>query len=128
MEYCVFKEGVNVRILHISKGEETSLHCHMKKDVLIILLKGRAKLIRTGTNPIDYMEDVELKPMFVRQIPKTIFHRTKAFEDSVILEIESLNDVHDLVRGEDKYKRNNEYEVKEIKSVDEFIDKLWNFA
>jgi len=119
-EFSVFKEGVSVRVLHINKGEETSLHCHMKKDVLIILLNGRAKLFRKGTLT-DYMEDVELKPMFVRQIPKTIFHKTEALEDSVVLEIESTGDVHDLVRGEDKYKRKQGYEVSEIKSVDDFI-------
>jgi mannose-6-phosphate isomerase-like protein (cupin superfamily) len=100
-EYSIFKDGISVRVLHINKGEETSLHCHMEKDVLIILLKGRAKLVRKGNNPIDYMEDVELKPMFVRQIPKTIFHRTEAIEDSVVLEIESNGNIHDLVRGED---------------------------
>jgi len=119
-EYSVFKDGISVRVLHINKGEETSLHCHMKKDVLIILLKGRAKLFRTGDH-IDYMEDVELKPMFVRQIPKTIFHRTSAIEDSIVLEVESTGNVHDLVRGEDKYHRKQGYEVKEIKSVDELI-------
>jgi len=119
--FC-FQRGISVRVLHINKGEETSLHCHMKKDVLIILLKGRAKLFRTGDHT-DYMEDVELKPMFVRQIPKTIFHRTKALEDSVIIEIESTGDVHDLIRGEDKYNRNSDYEVKEIISVDEVIEK-----
>lgn len=121
MEYSVFKDGISVRVLHINKGEETSLHCHMKKDVLIILLKGRAKLSRKGNNPTDYMEDVELKPMFVRQIPKTIFHKTEAIEDSVVLEIESTGDIHDLVRGEDKYNRKQGYEVPEIFSVDDLI-------
>ncbi len=122
-EYSVFKDGISVRILHIDKGEETSFHCHMKKDVLIILLKGRAKLFRSGSH-IDYMEDVELKPMFVRQIPKSIFHKTKAIEDSVIVEIESTGDVHDLIRGEDKYNRKQGYEVKEIISVDDILEEL----
>ena len=122
-EYSVFKDGVSVRMLHINKGEETSFHCHMKKDVLIILLNGRAKLSRGGDHT-DYMEDVELKPMFVRQIPKTIFHKTKAIEDSIVLEIESTGDVHDLIRGEDKYKRSQGYEVKEIISVDDILEEL----
>lgn len=117
-EYCIFKDGINVRVLHINKGEETSFHCHMKKDVLIILLKGRARMFRGGSQT-DYMEDVELKPMFVRQIPKTIFHKTMAIEDSVVLEIESTGDVHDLVRGEDKYNRSQGYEVKDIRAVDD---------
>jgi mannose-6-phosphate isomerase-like protein (cupin superfamily) len=119
-EYSIFKEGVSVRILHINKGEETSFHCHMKKDVLIILLKGRAKLFRSGTS-VDYLEDVELKPMYVRQIPKSIFHKTYAIEDSIVLEIESTGDIHDLIRGEDKYNRQQGYEVKEINSVDDFL-------
>ncbi len=122
MEYSVFKDGISVRVLHIKKGEETSLHCHMEKDVLIILLKGRAKLYRKGNNPTDYMEDVELKPMYVRQIPQTIFHKTEALEDSVVLEIESTGDVHDLLRGEDKYNRKQGYEVKEIVSVDDVLE------
>lgn len=120
MEYSVFKDGISIRILHINKGEETSFHCHMKKDVLIILLKGRAKLYRSGSHT-DYMEDVELKPMYVRQIPKTIFHKTEALEESTIVEIESTGDVHDLVRAKDKYNRKQGYEVKEIISVDDII-------
>ncbi len=122
-EYSVFKDGISVRILHINKGEETSFHCHMKKDVLIILLKGRAKLFRIGSHT-DYMEDVELKPMFVRQIPKSIFHKTKAIEESVIVEIESTGDVHDLIRGEDKYNRKQGYEVKEIIAIDDILEEL----
>lgn len=122
-EYTVFNKGVSVRVLHLKKGEETSFHCHMKKDVLIILLSGRAKMIRSGSI-MDYMEDVELKPMFVRQISKTIFHKTMALEDSVILEIESNNDIHDLIRGEDKYNRKQGYELEEIKSVDEEYEDL----
>jgi mannose-6-phosphate isomerase-like protein (cupin superfamily) len=124
-EYSVFKDGISLRMLHIKAGEETSLHCHMKKDVLIILLKGRARMIRTG-NSTDYMEDVELKPMFVRQIPKEIFHKTKAIEDAIVLEIESSGDVHDLVRAADKYGRKQGYEVKEIVSIDEQIDIIDN--
>ena len=120
-EYSVFKDGVSIRILHINKGEETSLHCHMKKDVLIILLKGRAKLLRTGT-PTDYMEDVEMQPMYVRQIPKTIFHKTIALEASVVIEIESSGDVHDLVRGADKYHRQQGYEVEAIIAVDDIVE------
>lgn len=123
LEYSVFKNGVSARILHINKGEETSFHCHMGKDVLIILLHGVAKLVRNG-HTIDYMEDVELKPMFVRQIPKTIFHKTVALEDSVLMEIESTDDVHDLVRAEDKYKRQQGYESKEITSIDEVLEQL----
>ena len=122
-EYSVFKNGISIRILHINKGEETSFHCHMKKDVLIILIKGRAKLFRGGSQT-DYMEDVELKPMYVRQIPKTIFHKTAAIEDSVVLEIESTGDVHDLVRAEDKYNRKQGYEVKDIISVDDILEEL----
>ena len=122
-EYSVFKDGISVRILHINKGEETSLHCHMKKDVLIILLKGRARLVRGGDHT-DYMEDVELKPMYVRQIPKTIFHKTLAIEDSVIVEIESTGNVHDLIRGEDKYNRKQGYEVKDIVSVDDVLEEI----
>ena len=119
-EYCVFKDEISVRVLHINKGEETSFHCHVKKDVLMILLKGRARLIRQGSYT-DYLEDLELMPMFVKQIPKAIFHKTRAIEDSVVIEIESTGDVHDLLRSEDKYHRGQGYEVKEIKSVDELI-------
>lgn len=122
-EYSVFKDGISIRILHINKGEETSFHCHMKKDVLIILMKGRARLFRSGEQT-DYMEDVELQPMYVRQIPKTIFHKTEALEDSIVLEIESNGDVHDLIRGKDKYNRNQGYEVKEIISVDDILEEL----
>ena len=47
-EFSVFKKGVSVHILHIDKGEETSFHCHMHKDVLMVLLHGRARMQRSG--------------------------------------------------------------------------------
>jgi len=122
-EYTIFKNGVSVRVLHINKGEETSFHCHMNKDVLMILLSGRARMERSGSM-VDYLEDVELKPMFVRQIPKSIFHKTIALEDSVVIEIESTDNIHDLVRGTDKYSRQQGYEVKEIVCLDEVLGKL----
>ena len=120
-EYTVFKKGTSVRVLHINKGEETSYHAHMKKDVLMILLSGRARMIRGGSQT-DYLEDLELIPMHVKQIPKTIFHKTQAIEDSVVIEIESEDNIHDLVRGEDKYKRGQGYEVEEIKCVEDYIE------
>lgn len=123
MEATMFKDGISVRILHIKKGEETSFHCHMKKDVLMVLLRGRARMCRSGSH-IDYLEDVELKPMFIRQIPKTIFHKTVAIEDCVVMEMESNGDIHDLVRGEDKYGRSQGYEVKDIVSVFEQLEKM----
>lgn len=122
-EFSVFKKGVSVHILHIDKGEETSFHCHMHKDVLMVLLHGRARMQRSGEIK-DYLEDVELQPMYIRQIAKGIFHKTIAIEDAVVMEIESGDDVHDLVRGEDKYKRGQGYEAKEIISVDEIVKNL----
>jgi mannose-6-phosphate isomerase-like protein (cupin superfamily) len=122
-EYTVFKDGISVRILHIKKGEETSFHCHMNKDVLMILLKGRARMHRSGS-VTDYLEDVELKPMYVRQIAKSIFHKTVAIEDSVVIEIESTDDIHDLVRGKDKYGRPQGYEVKNIITVNDIVEGL----
>lgn len=122
-EYTIFKNGISVRLLHINKGEETSFHCHMEKDVLMILLSGRAKMERSGVHT-DYLEDVELKPMFVRQIPKSIFHKTIAIENAVVMEIESNNNIHDLLRAKDKYNRTQGYEVSEIFSVDDVIKEL----
>jgi mannose-6-phosphate isomerase-like protein (cupin superfamily) len=122
-EFSVFKRGVSVHILHINKGEETSFHCHMHKDVLMVLLSGRARMNRSGSVN-DYLEDVELQPMYIRQIAKGIFHKTIAIEDAVIMEIESGDDVHDLIRGEDKYKRPQGYEVKDIVAVDDIVRSL----
>jgi len=116
-EYSVFKDKISVRVLHIKKGEETSYHCHMKKNVIMFLLKGKARLHRSD----DYLEDIELKPFYARQIPKSTFHKTHAITDCVVLEIEDKNDIHDLIRGEDKYKRGQGYEVEDIISVDELI-------
>lgn len=122
-EYTVFKDGVSVRVLHINKGHETSFHCHMKKDVLMVLLRGRAKMMRSGTYT-DYLEDVELQPMFVRQVPKTIFHKTVAIEDSVVMELEDKDDIHDLIRAEDVYDRGQGYEVGEIEAVEDILEDL----
>jgi len=122
-EYTVYKNGTSVRVLHINKGEETSFHCHMEKDVLMILLSGRARMTRSGS-VTDYLEDIEMKPMFVRQIAKSIFHKTHAIEDAVVIEIESNDDIHDLIRGEDKYNRPQGYESKIITSIDDVVKEL----
>lgn len=121
----MFKDGINVRVLHIRGGEETSFHCHMHKDVLMILLRGRARMKRGNSERMtDYLEDLELKPMFVRQIPKTVFHQTMAIDDAVVIEIESTGDINDLVRGEDKYGRKQGYEAGSISAIDDIVDRL----
>lgn len=116
-EYSVFQQDTSVRVLHIRPGEETSLHCHLNKDVILIVLSG---IVLVDVND----ERFTLVTFESKSIPKKVFHKTfNAIDDeeAVVLEIESKSDIHDLLRGTDKYNRSQGYEVKEIKSVDDVL-------
>jgi len=117
LEYCVYRGTTGVGILHLKKGEETSLHYHEKKDTLFIVLEGQV---------IEVVGDEE-KILGVGdqiRIPKKKLHQTKALTNAVLLEYESTGNVLDLVRVKDKYKRGKAYEASVITTVDELVLKL----
>jgi acetolactate synthase I/II/III large subunit len=113
-EYLIYQNKyVSVWILHILKKQETSMHCHPQKKTSLIVLNGRVicKNLqniysrKTGESVI---------------INKEVFHSTSnnSNKNAVIMEIESPNNKHDLLRLKDKYGREKKgYEKKSDFSV-----------
>jgi len=115
-EYCIFENKCSVWCMHINRGEETSMHCHKKKDTIIQLLDGKAEICGlAGKYRLDPLERME--------IPKGMYHSTKALKDSVLLEFEDPKNISDIVRLKDKYGRKGGY-VKKAVSIDSMIKNL----
>ena len=113
-EYLIFEnEYVAVWILHIKSKHETSMHCHPQKKTSLIILNGS-------------VISKNLNQKFLRKngqavfIDKKIFHSTSniATKNAIIMEIESPNNKHDLLRLKDPYGRVSKgYEKKGSFSV-----------
>jgi rfaE bifunctional protein nucleotidyltransferase chain/domain len=92
--------------LTVNKGHATSLHCHFKKDTLLIVLSGCAKIGFIGGT---YQSLSVMQTIF---IPKRKFHSIGSYsEKSILLEIEifsntvHFSDKNDLLRLNDQYHR-----------------------
>lgn len=84
--------------LHLNAGCETSMHCHPKKDTVLIVVEGEVEFSTLGgTVTLGVGERVS--------IDRGVFHRTATANGAVLIEIESPPDKHDLVRLSDKYGR-----------------------
>lgn len=106
-EFLVFQNNkVAIWYLNMKKGHSTSLHCHFKKDTILIVLSGCAKigLIDNKKIALNTLESI--------YIPKYKFHSIASFSDETfILEIEvfskglQFSDKNDLLRIDDQYMR-----------------------
>ena len=92
--------------LTVNKHHSTSLHCHFKKNTLLIVLSGCAKI---GFIDGTFKALSTLQSLF---IPKKKFHSISSFsEKSTLLEIEifsnqlDFSDKNDLLRINDQYNR-----------------------
>lgn len=97
---------IGIWCLTMYKGQSTSIHCHFKKDTLLIILSGCAR-IEYFNGEVSYLST--LQSLF---IPKKKFHSIGSFsEKTCILEIEIFsNEIHfsdknDLLRVHDQYHR-----------------------
>jgi len=108
-EYLLFDEfNVAGWILHVNKGEKTSLHCHPKKKTSLIVLEGDAVISFLTSN-------ISISKGEKTIIREGVFHSTTALTDLVLLEIETPVDKGDLVRLVDSYGRAGKpYEVENI--------------
>ena len=128
-EYLAYQnKKIGIWILHINKNQETSLHCHFKKDSLLIAL--------TGCFKINLFKDFKIiHALEELYIPRNTFHGIHAYSDnSILLEIElyteqiSYTDKNDLLRLRDIYIRDNcnyETSITEYNVEDE--DQNMNF-
>ncbi|MBT6469799.1 MAG: hypothetical protein HOK52_00890 [Candidatus Marinimicrobia bacterium] len=102
-EYLCYKnEYLAIWFLFINKDNRTSLHCHPNKHTGLVVLDGIAE--------VSFLRgSVEIKGLEKIHIFKSRFHSTKALSDEgvYLLEVETPEDKHDLLRLEDSYGREN---------------------
>ncbi len=106
---CYRNENLAIWLLNIDPERQTSMHCHPKKNTGFIVLRGTVQLSFLNNS-------VTLCELDKIHIFKSRFHASKAISNcaAVVLEIESPEDKHDLVRLHDISGRDNsEYETKE---------------
>jgi mannose-6-phosphate isomerase-like protein (cupin superfamily) len=100
-EYIAYQnQEVALKVLHISPGERTSMHCHPDKSTGLVVVKGQAR--------INFIADQSvLDAPAKKMIRRGLFHQTEAIsqEGVVMLEIETPIDKDDLVRLKDSYGR-----------------------
>jgi mannose-6-phosphate isomerase-like protein (cupin superfamily) len=100
-EYLAYSnENVALWFLKIKKNQQTSMHCHPNKTTGLMLLDGEVDVSFLNNN-------FNLKPKHKIMIRKGLFHSTKSAKnkDSIVFEIETPVDKHDLVRFQDEYGR-----------------------
>lgn len=106
-EFLAFQnQKIAIWVLTMKKGHSTSLHTHFKKDSMIFVISGCAKI-----GLIDN-EFIALNTMQSIHIPKYKFHSISSYSSvSTIIEIEvfgdkvNFSDKNDLLRLDDQYKR-----------------------
>jgi rfaE bifunctional protein nucleotidyltransferase chain/domain len=105
-EYLAYQSKyIGIWILHINKDQETSLHCHFKKDTILIPLSGSFKInLFNDFTIINLLESL--------YFPKETFHGIHSYcENGVLMEIEiytdqiEYTDKNDLLRIKDMYNR-----------------------
>jgi len=100
-EYLAYEnDEVGLWCLFIAKDQQTSMHCHPKKTTGLILLDGEVQ--------VSFFNDkFKLLPGSKLMIRRGLFHSTKSVANpgSIVFEIESPKQKHDLVRLDDKYGR-----------------------
>lgn len=101
-EYLCYKnKNLAIWFLHIEKSKSTSLHCHPKKHTSLIVLNGEVNI--TFMRSSIYVKALDKIGIF-----RSRFHSTCAITDNTyILEVETPEDKHDLVRLKDSYGREN---------------------
>ena len=118
-EYLAYQnEKIGIWILHINKDHETSLHCHFKKDTILIPL--------VNTFKINLFDSFKILNIFDSlYVPRNTFHGLHSYVDnSIIMEIEiyteqvEYTDKNDLLRIKDIYGRDKtNYESSVIERV-----------
>jgi rfaE bifunctional protein nucleotidyltransferase chain/domain len=105
-EYLAYQnKQIGIWILHVNKDQETSLHCHFKKDTILINISGGFKI-----NLYNHYKILNLFECLY--VPRNTFHGIHSYTDKgVLMEIEvytehiEYTDKNDLLRIKDMYSR-----------------------
>ena len=118
-EYLAYQnKNIGIWILHINCDQETSLHCHFKKDTILIPLTGCFKINLYNKYRILHMFD----SIFV---PRNTFHGIHSYvNNGILMEIEvyteniEYTDKNDLLRIKDIYNRDKDkYETSVLERM-----------
>lgn len=117
---CYRNEVLAIWFLHIEHGKKTSLHCHPNKHTGFVVLDGTVRL--------SFLRgDFELTGLDKIHIFRARFHSTEALsaDGAYILEIETPEHKHDLVRLEDAYGRTGQVYEGSEHHEEKPTDALW---
>lgn len=129
-EFLAYESNrIGVWYLRINRGHGTSLHTHFKKDTLIFVIAGTAKVTLIDN------EIVVLPPLSFLHIPKRKFHALSSFSDEVyLMEIEifdrdvTFTDKNDLLRIDDQYNRKRTGYESSVNVTTENLDDFDHFT
>ena len=98
-EYEVSRNATeSVWNLHLFENSETSMHCHLEKETMLIVTSGEVEFSTlVGTVSLGIGARI--------LIERGVFHRTATRKGAMLVEIESPPNKADLVRLSDKYGR-----------------------
>ena len=128
-EYLAFQnKQIGIWILHVNKDQETSLHCHFKKDTILIPLHGYFK--------INLYNNYKILNLFDSlYIPRNTFHGIHSYIDNgVLMEIEiyteqiKYTDKNDLLRIKDIYNRDKHTYETSVNERDPNENEIMNFV
>jgi rfaE bifunctional protein nucleotidyltransferase chain/domain len=128
-EYLAYQNKyIGIWILHINKQQETSLHCHFKKDTILIPLNCSFKINLYDNYKI-------LNALNCLYIPRCVFHGIHSYiNDGILMEIEiytediEYTDKNDLLRIKDLYIRDkNNYETSVTERIPKENEVIMNF-
>jgi rfaE bifunctional protein nucleotidyltransferase chain/domain len=118
-EYLAYQNShIGIWILHVNCDQETSLHCHFKKDTILMPLTGCFKInLFDGYRILNSFESIF--------VPRSTFHGIHSYvNDSILMEIEvyteniKYTDKNDLLRIKDIYNRDKDkYETSVLERV-----------
>lgn len=100
-EYRVYSDlFVDVWRLYLDKEQQTSMHCHPRKETVLICLNGHIEISF-------FNEKKQLSNGDIAFIPKGVFHSTENIgkKPAHIIEVETPRNKFDLIRKMDKYGR-----------------------
>lgn len=127
-EYLAYQNKyIGIWILHVNNEQETSLHCHFKKDTILIPLYGHFK--------INLYNDYRILSIFESlYIPRNTFHGIHSYvNDGILMEIEiytekvEYTDKNDLLRIKDIYNRDKDKYETSVYERDPLENEIMTF-
>ena len=128
-EYLAYQnEKIGIWILHVNQDQETSLHCHFKKDTILMPLYGCFK--------INLYDSYRILNLFeCLYVPLNTFHGIHSYKDNgIIMEIEiytenvNYTDKNDLLRIKDIYNRDKTNYETSVLEREPLQNEIMNFC